>query len=237
MHEAFVNNHPEPLEDLQAALHEFSTNELILLGDFNLTEIDWSNNRVLRQSDIYTLMMDVVQDNFLTQLMNEPSRDSNILDLVLTSSPDLVNHLFIGEPFSDHHSISLLLSGTPYVQRKSQKLLYYYGKADWDHLRSLISYIPWHCAFFDSDMNHNWACWKDLSFTAVDECKNRRRSNAPWITNEHIVLCKKKKSLYNKARRSNTTATWEKYGQLNNSLKKLCNTARWSYIKKLASLS
>ena len=49
------NNDPKPLEDLQAALQEFSKNELILLGDFNLPEIDWLNNRVLRQSDIYTL--------------------------------------------------------------------------------------------------------------------------------------------------------------------------------------
>ena len=54
-------------------------NKLILLGNFNLLEIDWLKNRALRQSDIYTLM-DVVQDNFLTQLINEPTRDSNILD-------------------------------------------------------------------------------------------------------------------------------------------------------------
>ena len=138
--------------------------------------------------------------------------DSNILDLVLTTSPDLVNHSFIGEPFSDHNSISFLLSGTPYVQRKSGKLLYCYGKADWDHLRSLIFYIPWHCAFFDSDINHSWACLKNLLFTAVDECipkRKNRRSNAPWITKE-LIVCKKKKSLYNRARRSNTTATWEK---------------------------
>ena len=94
-----LNNDPKPLEDLQAVLQEFSTNELILLGDFNLPEIDWLNNKVLRQSDIYTLMMDVVQDNFLTQLINEPTTDSNILDLVLTTSPDLVDNLVVGETF------------------------------------------------------------------------------------------------------------------------------------------
>ena len=120
------NNDPKPLEDLEAALQDFFTNEPILLGYFNLPEIDWLHNRVLRQSDIYMLMMDIVHDNFLTQLINEPTRDSNILDLVLTTSPDLVNHLFIGEPFSDHNSISFLLCGTPYVQRKSQKQLYCY---------------------------------------------------------------------------------------------------------------
>ena len=109
-------NDPKPLE--------LSLNELILLSDFNLPEIDWLNNRVLRQSDIYTLTMDVVKDNFLTQLVNEPTRESNIIDLVLTTSPDLVNDLVVGEPFSDHNSISFLLSGIPYVQRNSQKLLY-----------------------------------------------------------------------------------------------------------------
>ena len=140
----------------------------------------------------------------------------------------------VGEPFSDHNSISFLISGIPYIQRKSQKLLYCYGKADWDHLRSLLSYIPWDCTFFDSDINHNWACWKDSLFTAANECKNRRSSNAPWITKELIVLCRKKKLLYNRARRSNKTAIWEKYHHLKNSIKRLCNTARWLYIRKLA---
>lgn len=188
------SNDRKPLEDLQAVLQELSLNELILLSDFNLPETDWLNNRVLRQSDIYTLMMDFVQDNFLTQLVNEPTRESNILNLVLTTSPDLVNDLVVGESFSDHNSISFLLSGIPYLQRKSQKLLYCYGKVDWHHLRSLLSYIPWHCSFLDSDINHNWACWRDLLFTAVDECipkrKNRRRFKTPWITKELIVLCK-----------------------------------------------
>lgn len=180
---------------------------------------------MLKQSDAYTLLMNAVQDNFLTQLITEPTRESNILDLVLTTSPDLIDHLLVGEPFSDHKSITFLLSGTPYVQRKSQKLLYCYGKADWNHLRSLLSHIPWHCAFFDNDMNQNWACWKDLLFTAVDECipkrNGKKRSNAPWITKELIVLCKKKKSLYKRARRCNKTAFWEKYRKLNNLVESL----------------
>ena len=80
--------------------------------------------------------MDVIQDNFLTQLVKESTRESN---LVLTTSPDSRTDLSIGEPLSDHNSINFSLSGKPYVQRKSQRLFYYYGKADWDHLRSLLS--------------------------------------------------------------------------------------------------
>ena len=124
------NNDTKPLEDLQAALQMLSANELILLGDFNLPEIDWLNTRALRQSNVYTLFMDIVQDNVLTQLVKEPTRESNILDLVLTTSPDSITDLSIGEPFSDHNSINFSLSGKPYVQQKSQRLFYCYGKAD-----------------------------------------------------------------------------------------------------------
>ena len=88
-------------------------NKLILLGDFNLLEIDWSNNSV--------------QDNFLSE--PKPIRESNILDLVLTTLPDLIDHLPVVEPFADHKFVTSLLSGTPYIQRKSQKLLHCYGKA------------------------------------------------------------------------------------------------------------
>ena len=163
---------------------------------------------------------------------------SNILDLILTTLPDLVNNFLVGEPFPDHNLITSSLSGSPYVQHKTHQLLYSYGKADWDHLRALLSFISWHCAFFDNYFNQIWACWRDLLFTAVDECipkrMSKRRSNAPWITIELSVLCKKKKSLYKRARRSNKSAIWDKYWQLNNSVKRLCNTALWTYIKKLA---
>ena len=59
-----LNNDTKPLEDLQAALQTLSANELILLGDFNLPGFDWLNTTARRQSDVYTLFMDIVQDNF-----------------------------------------------------------------------------------------------------------------------------------------------------------------------------
>ena len=135
-----------------------SANDLILLGDFNLPEIDWLNTRALRQPNVYTLFMDIVHDNVLTQLVKESTRESNILDLVLTTSPDYITDLSIEEPLSDHNSINFSLSvNLTYVQRKSQRLFNFYGKADRDHLRSLLSYIPWDCVFFDDNINQNWA--------------------------------------------------------------------------------
>ena len=66
--------------------------------------------------------MDIVQDNFLIQLVDTPTRDRNILDLVLASSSDIAYNLLVKEPFSDHNFITFTLNGLPYTKRKSLKL-------------------------------------------------------------------------------------------------------------------
>ena len=90
----------KPLEDLRICIQELnSTAELILVGDFNLPDIDWSGNRALHQSDNYALLIDIIQDNFLMQLVRERTRNKNITDLVSTTSPDIVDRLIVRDCF------------------------------------------------------------------------------------------------------------------------------------------
>lgn len=87
------------------------------------------------------------------------------------------------------------------------------------------------------DINNNWTAWKDLLFAAVNEYilkhKAKRKPNVPWITKELNVLCRKKKSLYKKAKRNKKEQNWINYRKLNNMLKKECNSARWEHINNL----
>ena len=50
----------------------------------------------------------------------------------------------------------------------------------------------------------------------------------------NLLFCAKRRNHCIVEHAEVTTAIWEKDRQLNKSVKKLCNTARWSYIKKLA---
>ena len=83
------NNDTKPLEELQQALDNLLTPELNLLGDFNLPDVDWLNIRATNNSTNYELLFDVIQDNFLSKLVGEPTRDQNILDHVLATSTDI----------------------------------------------------------------------------------------------------------------------------------------------------
>lgn len=64
------NSNLKVLEDLQNSLSDIKTNNMILLGDFNLSEINWAHNRLLKTSEHHALLIDIVQDNFLHQLVN-----------------------------------------------------------------------------------------------------------------------------------------------------------------------
>ena len=72
--------------------------------------IDWD---IGRARTVYSNMfLDCIQDNSLEQLVNEPTRfrfgqNPSLLDLLITSPPDSINHFQVVEPFgkSDHAAI------------------------------------------------------------------------------------------------------------------------------------
>ena len=202
------NSDLKPLEDLRSCLSSITTTDLLVTGDFNLSEFDWSTNHPTKSSEHHYLLSDIIQDNFLYQMVDESTRENNILDLVLTTNSDLINNLEVGEPFSDHNSITFIVNTRPYQQRISTKENYAFNKADWNHLRSLFSYSPWYFTLEQQDINANWEVWKDLYFAAVNESilkyRHKRKDIAPWITKDLIKLSRKKKHLYKKAKKSNS---------------------------------
>ena len=157
---------------------------------------------------------------------------------MLTTSPEFVRELAVGELFSDHHCITFYLSGSLPRPRKSKKLVYAYRKADWEYLKSLFSHTPWHCAYFDDNLDDNWQAWLDLFFAAVDQCIPRRRRNnkfnPPWISKELIKLCRKKKISFQEGTASKLGYLVDEVSHLNNNVKKACNATKRNYINDLA---
>ena len=74
----------------------------MVTGDFNLPKIDWSSTTVGGNCQGQTLI-DLLHDDFLTQLVRTPTRldiktgKNNILDLVLSTHPDCIVDLTVGE--------------------------------------------------------------------------------------------------------------------------------------------
>ena len=67
----------------------------IMLGDFNLPNICWYNLASSCNDGLHYNFHEFVLHNDLYQLVKEPTRNNNILDLLITSHPDLFRPILI----------------------------------------------------------------------------------------------------------------------------------------------
>ncbi|KAK4826009.1 hypothetical protein QYF61_003782 [Mycteria americana] len=78
---------------------------LVLVGDFNLPDVCWKYNTAERKQS--RRFLECVEDNFLTQLVSEPTRGGSSLDLLFTNREGLVGDVVVGGclGLSDHDMI------------------------------------------------------------------------------------------------------------------------------------
>ena len=84
------NSTRENNDRLINCIKEIAHRELILMGDFNYPDIDWENISAGHEGSLF---FNTVMDYFLYQHVRFPTREENILDLVLTSDLNMVNSI------------------------------------------------------------------------------------------------------------------------------------------------
>ena len=95
------------LADDNKLFHELSTfcnREVLIMGDFNFNDINWTT---LEHGSVGSRLIDFLGDNYLVQHVKDPTRNRNILDLLITSRENLITDVEIGENIasSDHNLI------------------------------------------------------------------------------------------------------------------------------------
>ena len=103
------------------------------MGNFTLPQIDWSTPSPACPDVLSSTLCNIIADYFLHQLVLQPTRKQNILDLVLTTSPELTEELEIHQPIgaSDHCSTELKLKPKYLKPKRSGRFGYNYRAADW----------------------------------------------------------------------------------------------------------
>jgi len=86
-------------------INEVSGKSLLLMGDFNYPDIDWSTG--CGHTGNSQNFADCIEDSFLTQHVNEATRKGSILDLVITSEPNMIDDVSVLGTFgsSDHNML------------------------------------------------------------------------------------------------------------------------------------
>lgn len=209
------------LELLLDYMHDHVTGGMIIMaGDLNLPEIEWSSKKV--RSAANDVILDMLFNFNLEQLVRVPTRvqgvSSSILDVVLVSDhfPEDQARIEILDGISDHNSVlcTLPLSGLSRIHSPDRHVLAFNRADD----AAIITYLNHEfLAFYDLcmdknlSMDHIWLQFKARVIHCIEnfvptQRKITRKHNA-WITRD-IIHIKRKISRLRKARRSSSRASY-----------------------------
>ena len=215
-----------------------SNEHLVLVGDFNLPDIDWDT--LTGTSAFSCAFCDFVFDSNLSQLVDKSTHTKgNLLDLVLTNSDELVHNLNISSTHhamsSDHSIISfcLLLSIPAFPTEESR---YVFDFPFQGLCEFLLDYNFSDC-FNSNDVETVWSSIKHAIYLGmhlfIPKVRIRRRQFPVWTTPNLRHLLKCLKSLRRKCSRSPTPGNLTKLQALEERVQTEFSTSKALYEKNL----
>ena len=236
--------------------------QLWLAGDFNLPGIHWPTQSTIPggyKPGLSKEMINMVSDIGLEQMVIEPTRKGNILDLFLTTHPSLVEKSVVLPGMSDHDGIpSVVLSTKPRKIKQPPRKIYVFKRADSnsmkEDLKSLSNKIVEQADDSELTVENLWTEFK----TGVTDSMNKHvptkivssRNISPWMTQAQEIKSahKRKQRAYNRFRKTKDPADEETFHNLRRDINKMTRKSRrrfvqrtceasskgfWSYIKSL----
>ena len=174
----------------------------------------------------------------LFQLVKEPTRGDNILDLVLTGNPDIVHTVTVGEKLgrSDHRSVGVDLNiPVPRIPLADRKVILY-SKGDYEAFSEEVKSTDWIALLDSRKIEDKWVNLKNKYNQLVDKyvpvkmVKSGQRHRPPWTNYRSVKQAKKKKrAAAVKARKSNLNVHHEQFLKSKSRVDEVIRRAKLDY--------
>ena len=93
----------------------------------------------------HSFFLDILAYHGLVQVVDKPTRQENVLDLLAVNNPTLVNRVEVIPGISDHDVVFAEIDIKPQTRRQTKRKVPIYKKADWnkieDNLKELYTKI------------------------------------------------------------------------------------------------
>jgi len=172
---------------------------LVFTRDFKHPHICWRDNTGgCKQSRRF---LECVDDNFLLQVIVEPTRRGAMLDVVLTNKEGLVGNVKLKGSLgcSDHEMVKFTILWA--ARRVLSKLTTLnFRRADFGLFRDQIGRVPWDKALEGREAQERWLVFKDHLLQAQERCIATKRKSAKntkgsaWVNKELLDKLKPKRS-------------------------------------------
>ena len=219
---------PDTRGDLfQEALNKIDTyltdlnkqkNDIFIMGDLNLPNVDWDSGSTRpgcskNDRDCLTRLGKLMEDHFLIQSVDVPTRKENILDVILTNGNDIVRKISTEDTIMSDHKIVMCYLGYREWVNKVEEVVARTGfnalnlhKADWENINEDLSRVTWQELTTGPVTKDSVAITKSTGFEVFSEkvleiCQNHappRSSRQRKNKNKQRALLRKKKRIKDK---------------------------------------
>ena len=236
------------LNDILTTIHEGSVSPAIILaGDFNLPDlkfedgIGYVNRNPTYGYETNSLFVEMMNNYGFEQFVTQPTREDHILDLFLSTHPDIIENVQVVPGISDHEAVTcqLVLPSDKQISNNLRKV-YQYHRADVRGINeelnnfttSFLTNRP-----YENTVEDNWQQFKDTLLYVVDKYVPSKhlstRKHLPWINKSIKVQMKLRKSLYDKAKQTQAASDWAAYRKARNQVNKALSDAHQQYCTHL----
>ena len=224
-------------EKIHKAISEVSKGDCIIMGDFNHGNIKWDSQQSTGVEDQKFLCL--VQDNFLTQHVLEPTRAARVLDIVLSSQKEFVDNVVIQEPLgsSDHNQLHFNIN-IKSDKTKVKQCRRDFRRGNYDEIRKSLALIDW-----NDKMNNKTAteCWNILRGeldSAIDSYvpmkKQGKRSKKKHLSKEAFRKIRYKQNMWRVYKHTGTDKDYDAYKEALNAATNEVRKSKRNFEHKLA---
>ena len=186
-------------DKIHNAISEVSKGDCIIMGDFNHGNIKWGTLQSTGVENQTCLCL--VQDNFLTQHVLEPTRAARILDIVLYSQKEFVDNVVIQEPLgsSDHNQLHFNIK-LKSDKTKGKQCRRDFRKGNYKEIRKRLAHIDWNDKMKNKTATECWNILKGEIDSAIDSFvpmkKQGKRSKKKNLSKEAFRKIRHKQNMW-----------------------------------------
>jgi hypothetical protein len=208
----------------------------IVVGDFNLSTACWSS---CTAGDLHhRRFMDLIAPIGLVQLVHEPTRGDNILDLIFVDCDRLVYNVVVQDHLgtSDHCMVSFMVHCT---FSRSERASTPGGRIDFERLRLNLGALNW-SNLFASDLlsvDQVWDLFIDVIAQETANCRSfvKQKIGRNRLPTPIIKLLRRKLILWHRYKASRSAANLQSYNECKNLY--ISATDKWKASRESAVIT
>ena len=214
-----------------------------MAGDFNARDIDWDSltpTQECRKKGLCDKLISILGEGQVHQMQRENTRGDAILDLFCTNKPSLVKSIGTIPGLSDHDGIVLAdILVKAQINKKPQRRVFVWSKDNWDAIKSeTIAFSEeFMTSYRDMSVEENWDTLVNHLMSSQDKHipskLSSMRYNVPWLTSTIRRMCRKKRRLYRRAKKSGKQEHMIAFKAIQNETRDALRQAHWAYVNSI----